>query len=463
MPVSAKLLRTSTFRMVAVYLVVFALSVGAILGYVYWTTTVLLDSQIDDTIDAEVQILGERYREHGLTGLREIIKQRASRDTGSIYMLTNFVGRRLAGNLGAMPARAIDVIGWLEFPYAVKGPEGRERRIARAYHTSFKGGYHLIVGRDVYERRQFQNIIRRALFVAIGMTVLLGLGGGLLMSRNFLRRVDSISRTSRAIMAGDLTERMPVTGTGDELDRLSASLNEMLDQIERLMTGMREISSNVAHDLRTPLNRLRARAEDALRSSSKAKYRSALTATMTEADQLLATFSALLSIAKAEAGQTGEGLHPVDVVKLVSDIIELYEPTIEERGGLLTLVAGGPVTVRADSQLLAQAISNLIDNALKYGLDEKTGKPHITLTIKADDTATVIAVADRGAGIAAKDRERVIRRFVRLEDSRAKPGNGLGLSLVSGVMKLHGGRLEFADNNPGLIAKLILPCGPATS
>jgi signal transduction histidine kinase len=292
---------------------------------------------------------------------------------------------------------------------------------------------------------------------AIAITIVLGLSGGLLTSRNFLRRIDQITGTSRTIMAGDLTERMPVSGTGDELDRLASNLNAMLDQIERLMTGMQEISTNVAHDLRTPLSRLKARAEDALRSGSDADHRQALEQVLEETDRLLATFNALLAIARAEAGQTGEGLQPVEAGGIVREVAELYEPSVEEAGGTLTVSAEGEHWVRADRELLAQALANLIDNALKYGAGTATG-PDVAVSVATADGHVAIEVADRGPGIPEPEREHVKERFVRLEPSRTKPGSGLGLSLVSGIMKLHSGRLELTDNAPGLKASLVLPC-----
>jgi signal transduction histidine kinase len=258
-------------------------------------------------------------------------------------------------------------------------------------------------------------------------------------------------------MEGDLSGRMPVHGTGDELDRLAQSLNEMLDQISRLMSAMQEVSSNVAHDLRTPLTRLKARAESALREGAPSDYKDALERTIEESDRLLQTFNALLSIARAEAGEAREGLQPADAAKILTDVAELYEPLAEEQGGSLKLGASSGLMVRANRQLLAQAISNVVDNALKYGVAKDAKGPDVALTGALDDNEVVISVSDRGPGIPPQDRGRVIERFVRLDESRSKPGNGLGLSLAAGVMKLHGGRLVLEDNEPGLRARLILP------
>lgn len=456
MRISLNLLRTSTFRYAAVYLLVFVLSVGAVLGYVYWRTAVLLEQQTDDTIRAELGALAEQYRQSGMPGVLEAVQRRSEQDTGQIYLFTNPLGRRLAGNLDALPVAATGPAGWIEFSYALETPDGLEQHAARAYYSELEGGYRIVVGRNVEERRKFAEIIRTTLVWAVGIALVLGLSGGLLMSRNFLRRIDSITEASRTIMAGNFAQRMPVRGTGDEIDRLSISLNDMLDQIERLMAGMREISTNVAHDLRTPLTRLKAKAEDALRTGGEAEYRTALEQTLAEADRLLGLFNALLSIARAEAGQVSQELAPVDADALAREVAELYEPTVEEAGGSMRVAAEGARLVRADRQLLAQALSNLIDNALKHGAEDGV-PPEIAIEVTEGSGEVAISVADRGPGVPEADRERVKERFVRLEASRSKSGSGLGLSLVAGVMTLHRGRLELDGNDPGLKATLVLP------
>jgi signal transduction histidine kinase len=460
-PISLNLLKTSTFRLAAAYLFVFVLSVAAILGYVYWNTAVLLERQIDSSIQAEIATFASEYQQTGLPGLLEALDRRSQLESDNVYLFTNPLGRRLAGNLSALPVAATGRSGWIDFSYAVETPAGLERRAARAYYSELEDGYRVVIGRDVAELRQFAGIIRTSLLWAVAIALVLGLSGAVLTSRNFLRRIDQITGTSRTIMAGDLSGRMPVSGTGDELDRLASNLNAMLDQIERLMTGMQEISSNVAHDLRTPLSRLKARAEDALRSGSAAGHRQALEQVLEETDRLLATFNALLAIARAEAGQVGEGLKPVEASSVVREVAELYEPSIEEAGGTLAVTVDGEHWVRADRELLAQALANLLDNALKYGASNGSGPEIAVSVVPADNGEISIEVADRGTGIPESEHEHVKQRFVRLEPSRSKPGSGLGLSLVSGIMKLHRGRLELGGNAPGLRARLVLPCAEA--
>jgi signal transduction histidine kinase len=452
-----KILRTSTFRLAAIYLSMFAVSVAAILAYVFWTTAGLLERQTDETIRSEVQALEDQYRIFGLQGVAETIKRRSDGNGGGLYILADGNGRRIAGNLETVPPHGADEQGLIDFTINVRNGSEVVLRSARAFHADLTGGYEVAVGRDVGEMRVFGNIIRRSLFWALGISLALGLGGGWLMSRNFLKRVDAITDTSRAIMAGDLSNRMPVSGSGDELDKLAQSLNEMLEQIERLMNGMKEVSSNVAHDLKAPLTRMRARVEGALRAGTKEDYRAALDRTIEESDKLLQTFNALLSIARAEAGQSRELLQPVDAHDIVADVAELYEPIAEEAGGSLHVEAARGLNVRADRQLLSQALSNLIDNALKYGATEADAKPVIAVTAKNGNGMVEISVADAGPGIPLDQRDHVVDRFVRLDQSRTKPGNGLGLSLVSGVMRLHGGSLVLEDNQPGLKAKLVLP------
>lgn len=462
MTINSKIFRTSTFRLAAIYLILFALSVSAVLGYVYWNTVSIIERQTDETIRAEVQGLSDQYRLLSLAGVVDVVKRRIEEGGGSIYLLVNAEQERLVGNMDMLPAGTVGEPGWVDFPINVGKGVNRQRHTGRAYHAPLPGGYTLLVGRDVEEQRQFGTTIRRAVSWALAFALILGLGGGWLLSRNFLRRVDAITDTSRTIMAGDLTQRMPVSGSDDELDRLALSLNDMLSQIERLMVGMKEVSSNVAHDLRTPLTRMRARIESALRSDDEMTRKQALEHTIEDTDRLLSTFNALLSIARAESGYSREGLAETDAAGIVHEVVELYEPIVEDAGGTLTAHVDGEIPVRADRQLLAQALTNLLDNAMKYGAENGAGGTAVTVTAKSVDGKAVITVADKGTGIAEGDRARVLDRFVRLDESRNKPGNGLGLSLVSSVMKLHGGTLTLGDAEPGLLAKLELPLLPET-
>jgi signal transduction histidine kinase len=454
---NSNIFKSSTFRLVAIYLLVFAISAGAMLAYVFWSTVGLMESQTQDTIRVEVERLADEYAERSLPGLAEAINHRISDQNGTLYLLTDPAGNRITGNLVAMPQPSPRNGEWVDFPFAIGKGELQANHTAHALAFDLASDYKLLVGRDVGELREFRSLIENTLLWAIVPVLLLGLGGGLLTSRNFLRRVDAITETSRAIMAGDLTSRMPVTGSGDELDRLSQSLNDMLGQIEKLMQGMKEVTINVAHDLRTPLTRLRARAESALRIDDATEQKQALQQTLNESDKLLQTFNALLSIARVDAGQVREGLASVNLSEIVQDMTELYEPMVEESGGTFLYSVEENVKVRADRQLLSQVFSNLLDNSMKYGADSKDEKARISVNVHTEEGNAVVTIADKGAGIPPNQREHVLQRFVRLDESRTKPGNGLGLSLVSSVIKLHGGTLTLDDANPGLKAIITLP------
>lgn len=431
------------------------MSMASVLAYVYYSTVGLLERQTEYTIRAEVLAIGDQYRLLGMPGILDVVKRRSADSNGSLYSLVGPENRYIAGNIENLPDQHIPDESWVDFPVQIgKGPNVVSH-MARGYHVELAGDFELLVARDIHELRQFGDLIRSTLFWASAMALFLGLGGGLWLSRNFLRRVDDITKASHTIMAGDLASRMPITGSGDELDRLAGSLNEMLSQIERLMLGMKDVTSNVAHDLKTPLTRMRARVESALRNTDSAEYRGALNQTIEECDDLLRTFNALLSIAQAEAGQARQTMLELDANDILIDVVELYEPMAEEAGGNITLDSNVGLRVHGNRQLLAQAVSNLLDNALKYG--ETDQPPEITVRGVIDNNEVILSISDRGLGIPEADRGRVTDRFVRLDASRSKPGNGLGLSLVSSVMTLHNGKLVLQDHAPGLRAVLRLP------
>ena len=324
----------------------------------------------------------------------------------------------------------------------------------RARHLVLRGGFQLLVGRDVQERHDLAQRLRGTLIWVVALALALGLLGGVVMSRNMLRKIDAINRASRDIMAGDLSRRVAVSGANDELDRLAQNLNAMLGEIERLMTGMRQVTDNVAHDLRTPLNRLRGRLEVTLMAPPEAAtYRAAMEETIAEAEGLLNTFNALLGIAEAESGAQRGNLAELDAGLLATDVAELYTPLAEDKGITLTCEAGQGLAITGDRHLLSQALANLADNAVKY---TPPGGAVTVVARRPDDSGDEIeiAVADSGPGIPEADRERVLERFVRLEASRNSPGSGLGLSLVAAVARLHGAELVLEDNTPGLRVSL---------
>jgi hypothetical protein len=324
------------------------------------------------------------------------------------------------------------------------------------------GGFRLLVGRDLEERERLYDIVLAAGRWSLAIVVILGLAGGFFVTRRVLKRVDAMTETAHSIMQGDLAERLPIAGTGDELDRLASNINAMLDRIVALMHGLKEVSDNIAHDLKTPLTRLRNRCEEALRvHDNETQYRAALESTIEESDALIGTFNALLMIARAESGQARDGMSDFDAAEITRGVGELYEPLADDKGLVLKVDAPTSVPVHGNRELVSQALANLVDNAIKYGAPDPAhvnGAPaEIVLRARDEGDRILLTVADGGSGIPEADRARAVERFVRLEQSRSKPGSGLGLSLAQAVARLHGGELRLEDNHPGLRTVITLP------
>ncbi|MBI2713677.1 MAG: HAMP domain-containing protein [Rhizobiales bacterium] len=462
-----KLFRTTTFKLTLVYLTVFAMFAAFLLGYFALNTRRLIDEQITDTVNAEITGLSEQYSQGGIRRLVIAVDARARRPGSSLYLVTTFTGEALAGNVTALQPGIIDKPGWAQTVYRrLDESEVREHVEHQALVRVFQlpGGFRLLVGRDLDERERLYHIVLAAGRWSIAIVIVLGLAGGLFVTRRVLRRVDAMTETTRTIMGGDLGGRLPVAGTGDELDRLAENLNVMLERIEALMRGLKEVSDNIAHDLKTPLTRLRNRCEQALRtSSSETEYRAALEATIGESDNLIATFNALLMIARAESGQARGDMKEFDAAEIAHDVCELYEPLAEEKGIALKVEADTAAPVNGNRELVSQALANLVDNAIKYAepVDKAVNgvAPEIVVRALSEGDHILLTVADSGPGIPESDRARAVERFVRLEQSRSQPGSGLGLSLASAVARLHGGELTLEDNHPGLKSIIALPRG----
>jgi signal transduction histidine kinase len=454
-----RLLRTHAFRLAALYFLVFAASVLGVLLFVYWTSADFVERQTEATLDAEITGLAEQYAQRGLSGLVQIVAARSAGDRGDgmLYLVTDPDGRPLAGNIAAWPAGVPAHAGRLSFTTAARIKEKIETHSAQGASFIIPGRYRLLVGRDISDAAAFRNRVKVTLLWAGLVALAVGLLGGTAMSRNLLRRVEQVNRTSERVMAGNLSDRIPLDGTSDEFDQLAANLNRMLDQIERLMTAMREVTDDVAHDLRTPLSRLRVRLELALLGGTGGSAQTeAIRSAIEEADRLLATFNALLSIAELESGTRRDESEVLDLSEVARSAAELYEPVAEEKGFVLSVVAAPGVRVRGSRHLLSQALANLLDNALKYA-----NGGEIQIRVLHGEGRAALEVIDRGQGIPEAERETVFNRFVRLERSRSTPGNGLGLSLVRAVMRRHRGTVELADNRPGLRVRLEFP-EPAT-
>jgi signal transduction histidine kinase len=449
------LLQTQAFRIVLVYVLLFAFSVTALLFFTYWNTRRTLDAQTDQIIEAEITGLDEEYRHFGLPGLVETVRSRSLHLGQSIYFLGDGLHHFLAGNLEFWPQISGAPGDMVEFDFERPVDGKLESRRARGRVYGVPGGFSLLVAQDVHDRYLTERMFTTTLPWTVILILILGTAGGALIGRNMLRRLDTINRTSGEIIAGDLSRRVPLTGSGDEFDVLSENLNRMLDRIERLMKGLREVTDSVAHDLRTPLTRLRNRLEEsAARLSASGAQAGEIERAIAETDQLIGTFNALLLIAETDAGTTRAAMSALILGEVAADVVELYEPLAEERKVALSLMPGPPVVIEGNRSLIAQALANLVDNAIKY--TPAGGRVGIRAAITNEGVD--LSVADSGPGIPEPDRPRVTERFVRLEASRNSPGTGLGLSLVAAVAHFHHAELVLEDNAPtGLKAVLRFP------
>jgi signal transduction histidine kinase len=435
-----------------VYVALFGASVLALFGFIYWSTLGYLERQTNETIQVEIDGLLEQYERRGASGLADIIDERVRRDdeNRSVYLLTDAIGRPLAGNIQYWRPQELDALTgqWLdvEMPDASGG-----RTPVRAALIRIGPGLRLLVGRDIRELAQIRQLFARASIYGLTLTMALAIAGGVLMAFSARRRLAELNRTTRQIMAGDLSRRAPIRGTGDEHDELAANINAMLDQIQSLLEGMRHVGDSVAHDLRGPLTRLLNRLDTV--AAAERPRREDLAECVEQVQHVLETFNALLRIARVESGAHRSAFSALDLERIVRDVCELYQAAADERKLELVCEVRGAVEVFGDRELLAQALTNLLDNAVKY---TPTGG-RIVVTLDRTEDLARIRVADSGPGVPAADRERVLQRFTRLDRARSQPGNGLGLALVNAVTTQHHGRLLLGDNAPGLVVTIEIP------
>ena len=451
--------KSSTFRLAVGYACLFGVSATAVLSFIYWSTAGYMARQTDITIQTEVEGLAERYRGTNLNGLVELLDRRvaSSRHSNALYLLMDPALRPIVGNLDRWPDTAPDDAGWLNFDLeraASEGNRGARSHPARARTFILQDGYHLLVGRDVRELTRTRQLIARTLGWGIGLTAVLGLAGGWVMSRSTARRLEAINETGREIMQGDLSRRVPTDGSDDDFDQLAVNLNLMLGRIQGLMEDVKQVSDNVAHDLRTPLTRLRQRLET-LRSERDTSPATAVAIdrALGETNELLATFSALLRIARIESGERRAHFDRVALASVIEDAAELYEPVAEQRGQTMTVDLNDTVAVEGDRHLLFQAFANVLDNAVKY----TPNGGEVRVTIGSRDGHGRVTISDTGPGIPPTMREQVFKRFSRLEQSRPQPGNGLGLALVAAVAKLHRAKIALTGEGSGLSVHLDFP------
>lgn len=456
--------RTSTVRLTALFILIFVVFSIALLAYMAWQSSLAIQRQQTASIQRETAILMRVNDQQGIRALIYSVQRLSARPGPGIYYLGDQLGQMLAGNVSDMPAHALQQSGYSSFSYTrpgaldSNGSEENTEGFALVQTTFLNNGLRLVVGRDIIERRGYSAIIFGGFLFGVGGIIVLSAIAGGLTAMRVLRRIDTITATSTKIMSGNLSERVPVTPRDDEFDRLATSLNAMLDRIEQLMKGLKEVTDNVAHDLKTPLTRMRNKAEAALRDeSAHESQRTALEATIAESDQLIRTFNALLMIARAEAGAPSGAFSDLDLSAAVADVAELYGPVAEDAGMAIEADAGEGIRISAIRELIGQALVNLVENAIKYAQRSASGPGRITLRVREETGRVLIEVADNGPGIPEDERARVVERFVRLEKSRTEPGSGLGLSLVAAVAHLHRGTFRLEDNHPGVRAIIDLP------
>lgn len=471
------IMKTTAARLSALYLLLFALCAILLVFYITSLSARMLITQTQETINDEVLGLAQAYKRGGLPTLVRVVEQRSRQPSANLYLIADANGQILTGNVQSLEPGVLGNEGWTTRPFYYRrygeGELDRQRSENSQNQTQEESGRGhdavavvltlpnqmiMLVGRDLGEPQRFRDVVRRALMLALGM---MGLGGILIwffVGRAALKRIDGVSSASKRIMGGDLSGRLPVTGAGDEFDRLSQNLNTMLARIATLNEGLKQVSDNIAHDLKTPLTRLRNRAEATLAGKHKVTdYREALEATIAESDQLIKTFNAILMISRLEAGYSSENLAKVDLAAAIHDVVELYEPVAEEGGVSLEAAPMDNIEIDGNRELIGQALSNIVNNAIKYSTDASE-KPTVLVTLERANGQIRLAVTDNGQGIPDEDdRARATERFVRLEKSRSQPGSGLGLSLAKAIMKFHRGRLDLLPANPGLSVVMSFP------
>lgn len=451
-------LRSLSFRLALGYALLFGISSMLLLASIWWRNVGYLDREINAVILADTRAIADQFDAFGVAGAVQAVNDRVAKapDVSAIYLLTDPFLNPLAGNLSAWPLQVDQGIGWHEMEL-VRNGKLRATRILRA---TLPGGFHLLVGRDIQEREEREERVFNGLIWDGIIVLVLGTFGGYTLRRILLTRIDSITATTAAIVRGDLSRRVPVRGTDDEFDHLTGTINQMLDQIQALIEGVRNVSNAIAHDLRTPLAEARARLEELLRHRRPdGSTHQTVEATISDIDRLIGMFDALLRLAEIDSGVRRSGFTTVDVGDVIEDVVELYGPTAETRGIALVDAAGPGIVTTGDPYLLAQAVGNLVDNALKYTPAGGT----VTVGARVLGDGIEIEVADNGPGIPEAERERVTERFYRGDASRGTEGVGLGLSLTAAVARLHGGELELGDNAPGLKARIRLPSSVAAA
>jgi signal transduction histidine kinase len=452
----AKTLHSSTFRQALIWIAIFGAVVVALFGYVYWSTASHVRDRSDRAIGAERAMLERAYEKAGRGGLVAAISGRIADDRfdGSVYLLTDPSAVRLAGNLGAWPAALTSDAGWGNFTAPEWSAAAAHQPLLRASFKTLSDGSHLLVGRDIEDLGDLVQSINTAL--ALGILLIFALAGfaSVAVTRRTVGRIEAINATSRAIMRGGLGQRIALRGTRDEWDDLAAHLNSMLDRIEALMVEVRQFTDNVAHDLRTPLTRMRGRLEKAYaRGRDATGDQSLIGETLGDLDAVLGMFTSLARISQIEASERTAAFGSIDLTEIAREVVELFDAAAEEEGGYVETIADRQIRITGDRDLLFDALANVVDNAIKHG--REAGR--VRVTVGDGERGAFVSVTDDGPGIPVEECDLVFRRFYRLERSRRTPGNGLGLSLVAAVARLHGVQIEMLNKVPGLEFRLWFP------
>lgn len=459
------LVRTTTFRLALVHASIFIVFAASLLGYLYYETAGQLDRQATEELNAEFQELSAAYRGGGFDRLNQAVIERSEARGKFFYLLQDADGAKSSGDFDVLPAPAppVSEVVDVKFNYDARTPDGApSRRSAEGRISRLSEGGVLLVAYDVGElgeiNRRVSNVVWRSALVGLALSLI----GGVVISRSAARRAEELSRTTEGVMSGDLSRRAPVAGSGDEFDRLSEQLNAMLAKLERLVVSSRSAGDSIAHDLRSPLTRLRNRLEAGLKETEPDGQVAALARSIDDVDGVLSTFNAILRLSRVQAGATGS-FKRLNLVEVADELADLYEPVCEEQGLAFSYERDGEIWVHADRDLIAQAMANLLDNAVKY---TPVGGRLLMRVERAASGEAALTVADSGPGIPEADRERAVERFVRLEQSRSQPGSGLGLSLAVAVAEAHRGELRLEEgigsgHMPGLGVRLLLPATSA--
>jgi signal transduction histidine kinase len=443
-----RVFRTSSFRLTVLYGGLTSLGYLLLFGIVFWATTHAMERQIDASVAGELAEIRSAAPDGNTERLRDGVAALIGRSPDYFYLLQDASGQPLAGNLPAIDP----VPGVRQWPGSTRhgmnpfsGIRGRGVMVGE--------GSYLFVGLSTVQLHEMEELVINGFLWGLALAMLVSLAGGAAMSLSFLRRIEAVSQTSRDIIGGDLQRRIPERGTGDEFDHLAASLNAMLDRIQSLMEGLRQVANDIAHDLRTPLTRLRQRLELAQRRDVSGKgVTQVIEQTMHDIDSILETFGALLRIAQIESGARKAGFVPLDLSELLRNVIEIYQSAIEERHQTLMTDLGTSLRVVGDRELLTQLFANLLDNAVRHSPDHA----RIELSATRNRDRIDVIVSDNGPGIPAQLYEKVLQRFYRIESSRSTPGNGLGLSLAQAIARLHESELVLGDHAPGLSVRVTL-------